>query len=117
MQTPIHIVFHGIAHSDAVESQVRERAGKLEQIHPKLMRCHVTIDQPHRHKHQGNKFSVRLSLHVPGEEIVVNKDAAEDVYIAMRDASDAARRALEEAARRLRTQVRGGRAAAQGQAS
>jgi ribosomal subunit interface protein len=102
MHTPIQIVFHGLTHSQAVENHVRERAARLENFHPRLMRCHVTIDQPHHHKQQGNKFNVRVSLHVPGEEIVVNKDADEDVYVALRGAFDAATRALEEAARRLR---------------
>jgi len=102
MQTPIQIVFHGIGYSQAVEDHIRERVAKLEHFHPRLMRCHVTVDQPHRHRQQGNKFNVRVSLHVPGEEIVVNKDADEDVYVALRDAFDAARRVLEEAARRMR---------------
>ena len=101
MQTPIQIVFHGIGHSQAVEDHIRERAARLEHFHPRLMRCHVTIDQPHRHRQQGNKFSVRLALHVPGEQIVVTKDADEDVYGALRDAFDAGRRVLEEAARRM----------------
>lgn len=117
MQTPIQIVFHGIAASDAMESHIRGRAAKLEHFHPKLMRCHVTIDQPHRHRQQGNKFSVRLALHVPGEQIVVNKDADEDVYVALRDAFDAAKRALEEAAWRLRGKSGNGRTPAEGPAS
>ena len=75
MQTPIQIVFHGIGHSQAVEDHIRERAARLEHFHPKLMRCHVTIDQPHRHRQQGNKLNVRVSLQVPGEEIVVTNYA------------------------------------------
>jgi len=102
MQTPIQIVFHGIAHSGAVERHVRERVARLEHLHPKLMRCHVTIEQPHHHKRQGNRFNVRLSLHVPGDEIVVNKDSDEDVYVALRDAFDSARRSLQDIAARLR---------------
>lgn len=114
MQTPIQIVFLGISHSKTLESHLRGRLAKLEHFHPRLMRCHVTVDQPHRHRQRGNKFSVRLALHVPGAEIVVNKEADEDVYLALRDAFDAARRALEEDVQRHREQIRGGESPAKG---
>ncbi len=89
--TSTQIVFHGIAHSGVVESHVRERVARLEHLHPELMRRHVTIEQAHRHKQQGKRFNVRLSPHVPGDEIVVDKGFDEDVYVALRDAFDSAR--------------------------
>lgn len=73
METPVQIVFHEVAHSLAIESLIRDKAGKLETIFPRLMRCHVSIEQPHRHKQQGNPFNVRIALHVPGGELVVNR--------------------------------------------
>lgn len=107
MQTiPVQIVFHEVNHSDALENQIREKVRKLHSLHPDLLRCHVSVEQPHRHKHQGNLFSVRVALHVPGEEIVVNCDAHEDVYVALRDSFDAARRQIEGGARKTQKGAR-----------
>jgi ribosomal subunit interface protein len=106
MQVPVQIVFHDLSHSDALESVIRDRARKLESVHSRLMRCHVSIEQPHRHSQQGNSFNVRLTLHVPGGEIVVNRDEHEDVYAAVREAFDVAHRQLEEHARKTREDVR-----------
>ena len=106
MQVPVQIVFHEVAHSPALETLIREKAAKLETIFPKLMRCHVSIEQPHRHKHQGNPFNVRIAMHVPGSEIVVTRDHHEDVYVALRDAFDAARRQIEEHAQKMRREVK-----------
>jgi ribosomal subunit interface protein len=106
MQTPVQIVFHKVAHSEALENLVREKTRKLEVIFPRLMRCHVSIDQPHRHKQQGEPFNVRITLHVPGGELAVSRDRHEDVYAALNDAFDAARRQLEEHAQRMRREVK-----------
>ena len=106
MQGPIQIVFHEVKHSEALENQIREKVHKLESFHPNLIRCHVSVEQPHRHKHQGKLFNVRIALHVPGSEIVVNRDANEDVYVALRDSFDAARRKLEDHARKIRGEVK-----------
>ena len=106
MQTPVQIVFHKVAHSEALENLIREKTRKLEVIFPRLMRCHVSIDQPHRHKEQGEPFNVRITLHVPGGELVVNRDQHEDVYVALNDAFDAVRRQLEEHAQRMRREVK-----------
>jgi len=106
MQTPVQIEFHEVAHTQALESLIREKARKLESVFPRLMRCHVSIGQPHRRKQQGKPFNVRVALHVPGGELVVNRDQHEDVYVALRDAFDAARRQLEDHAQKMRRQVK-----------
>ena len=106
MQVPVQIVFDNVSHSEALESLILHKAHKLEAVHPRLMRCHVSVEQPHRHKQQGNLFNVRLALHLPGDEIVVNRDAHEDVYVTLRDAFGAATRQLEDHARRARGEVK-----------
>ncbi|MGQ0579806.1 MAG: HPF/RaiA family ribosome-associated protein [Betaproteobacteria bacterium] len=106
MPVPVQIVFHEIDHSQALATHIREKTRKLESFHPKLMSCHVSVEQPHRHKHQGRSFNVRISLHVPGAELVVNRDQDEDVYVVLRDAFDAARRQLEDNARKVRGDVK-----------
>ncbi len=106
MQVPVQIVFDNVKHSEALEREILKNARKLEAAHPRLMRCHVSVEQPHRHQQRDNLFNVRLALHLPGDEIVVNRDAHEDVYVTLRDAFGAARRQLEDHARKARGDVK-----------
>ena len=59
------------------------------------------VEQPAKHHQQGKLFNIRIDLGVPGSEIVVDKQQNEDVYVALRDAFDAAKRQLEDYARQL----------------
>jgi ribosomal subunit interface protein len=115
MQTPLQITFHDVPHSDAMEAHIREKAAKLESLFSPIMACHVKVELPHKHKHQGRNFRVNLDLRVPGTEIVVNHHEHEDAYVALRDAFDAAKRQLEEHHQKVRSSVKhqlGGRAMA-----
>jgi cold shock CspA family protein len=49
---------------------------------------------------------VKVDLRVPGREIVASADHGEDVYVALRDAFDAAKRQLEETVRVRRGDVK-----------
>ena len=106
MKTPLQITFRDIEHSDAIEAHIREKAGKLETFFEPIMSCRVVVEMPHQHKNQGKAFNVRIDIGVPGSEIVVNRDKHEDVYVALRDAFDAARRQLEDYGRRLRRETK-----------
>jgi ribosomal subunit interface protein len=106
MQRPVQITFRDIAASEAIESHVREKAAKLEEFYPYITGCHVTLEMPHKHKHQGKECSVRIDLRVPGGELVVNRDRHEDMYVALREAFDAAKRQLEEYNRKQRGDVK-----------
>jgi ribosomal subunit interface protein len=106
MKTPLQITFRDIEHSDALEAHIRERAGKLESFFEPIMACRVVVEMPHQHKHQGKIFNVRIDIGVPGSEIVVNRDKSEDVYVALRDAFDAAKRQLNDYSRRMRREIK-----------
>lgn len=106
MQLPVQITYRGMPSSAAIEDAVRDRVAKLEQFHSRIMSCRVVIEQPGKHKRQGKEFVVHVDLKVPGGEIAVNRDHHEDVYVALRDAFDAARRKLEDTAREKRGDVK-----------
>lgn len=106
MQIPLQLTIRDVPHSDAVEAHVREKAAKLEEFSGHIMSCRVVVEMPHKHSHQGRQYTVRLDIGVPGREIVVNRDHSEDVYIAVRDAFDAAKRQLEEHVRVTRRDVK-----------
>jgi len=102
MQRPVQIIFHDVDRSEAVETHIREKVSKLEEFYPHIIGCHVTVEVPHKHHKQGKLFNVRIEAHVPGGQVVVNRDRSEDVYVALRDAFDAARRQLEDYGRKQR---------------
>jgi ribosomal subunit interface protein len=106
MKIPVHIQFHGMEASDALEASVREHAHKLESFAPDIMACRVAIDLAQKHQHQGRPFGVRIDLTLPGHELVVNRVQHEDVYVALREAFDNMKRQLEDVVRQRRGQVK-----------
>jgi hypothetical protein len=75
MQTPMTVTFRGMNPSAWIEGEVRKRAAKLEALCGDLTSCHVVVDVPHRHHAEGNRFSVRIDMSVPGDELAVTHDA------------------------------------------
>jgi len=106
MQIPLQITIRDMEHSDALETHIRDKANKLDEYFDRIMSCRVVVEMPHKHHHQGKQFNVRIDIGVPGSEIVVNRDHAEDVYVALRDAFDSAKRQLEDYARKIRGDVK-----------
>lgn len=101
MQIPLRITFRDLPVSEAIETRIREHAAKLEKHCARLTGCNVTVDAPHRHKHQGNHFRVRIDLSVPGSVLVVNRDppeqrSHEDAHAAVEAAFDEADRLLRD---------------------
>ncbi len=106
MQIPVQITVRDMAHSEALDEHISAKAAKLEQYFSPITSCRVVVEAPHKHSHQGRQFVVRLDITVPGNEIVVNHEHDEDVYVALRDAFDAAKRRLEDYARIRRGETR-----------
>lgn len=107
MQIPLQISFHNVDHSPQLEARVREAVAKLEHFYDRIIGCRVAIELPHRHHHQGALYRVRIHLTLPDGDIEVTRSpdedhAHEDPYVAIRDAFKAARRRLEDYARRRR---------------
>jgi ribosome-associated translation inhibitor RaiA len=106
MQIEPTISFHNLDHSAAVEKAIRDRVDELDRFHHHLIGCRVVVGKPHRDQHKGEVYEIRIDLSVPGNEIVVNREAGmnhahEDIYVAIRDAFDAARRLLEDRVRKM----------------
>jgi len=106
MQSALQITMREIPHSAALEDHIRQKVAKLESFYRYIMGCHVVIEVPHKHKHQGRQFNVRLDITVPGSELVVNREADGDMYVALRDAFDAAKRQIEDYGRRQRRETK-----------
>lgn len=95
MTYPITVRFLHMAASPALEQALHEKAVKLGQVHPALTSCNITVEPVGLHQHQGREFNVRLDLRMKGKDLAITKAAAEDPYVAAREAFDAARRALD----------------------
>jgi len=106
MQIPLQITFRHMDRSDALEAAIREKAQKLDEFYPRIMSCRVVVEEVAGHKRQGKLYDLRIDLKVPGHEFAINRDHNEDIFVALRDAFDAAKRRLEEEARVQRGDVK-----------
>jgi cold shock CspA family protein len=125
-----------MAPSEVVEAHVREAAQKLDEFCDEIMGCRVLVETPHQHHRKGRRHHVRINLTVPGAEFVIKRSprlvtdsptrfrkppdevepeesrelskyaAHDDIQLTIRDAFDAARRKLQDYARRRRGVVK-----------
>jgi len=107
VQLPLQITFRHMETSPALEARIRELAARLDRFSANIMRCHITVEAPHKHHRQGGLFEVRVDITVPDKEIAIRRShpvhhSHEDVYVALRDAFRAARRQLEDYERQRR---------------
>jgi ribosomal subunit interface protein len=110
MQTPLQITAHDMTLSETAEAEIREKAAKLELYYKRVISCHVVVGATVRSSHashsQTGLYNVSIDLTVPGAELVVTRQANEELLVAIRDAFDAARRQLRDYARRQRGDVK-----------
>lgn len=106
MELPLQITARDIELTDAIRTEITKRAEKLDAAYDRVMRCRVVVESPHRHSHDGKLYNVRIELTVPGGEMVIKREPNEDLYVAIRDSFDAARRRLEEFAKKQRGDVK-----------
>ena len=102
MTASVQITLRNVRHSGALDASIRERADQLDKCCPHIISVQVVVEIPHKHHRQGNLFNVRLEIKVPGDVIVLTRDLREDVYVALRDVFDTARRKLVDYGRRQR---------------
>lgn len=111
MQIPVEVTFRNMDRSAALEARATELAVQLGRFSADIIRCHVSVEEPHRHQHQGRRFEVKVRIAVPGAEIIVSHHrpedpAHEDPYAALNAAFHAAQRRLEDHARIRRGDVK-----------
>lgn len=106
VKLPLQITTRNVSLSPAAEENIREKASKLDSISERIMSCRVLVEAPHRHQTHGILYNVRIDLTVPGKELVVKREANQDLYVAIRDAFDAARRQLQQHFRKQRGDIK-----------
>jgi cold shock CspA family protein len=127
---PVQVTFRNLAHDEALEQEIRDQVSWLEQFYAGIVRCHVLVEVPHRHRHEGRHFHVRIDVTVPGGPPIVvshepslhsrskdfedeahrKEDEIESVHryatVAIHEAFDIARRRVEDFAREQRGTVK-----------
>jgi ribosome-associated translation inhibitor RaiA len=99
----VRIAFRDIEPSEALEAAIRRHAEGLRTFDARVQSCDVAVEAPHRHKHHGRDYRVRIDLVTPGAEIVTDKTSDRDG--AFHDVYAAIDEAFTRAARKLRDHV------------
>jgi cold shock CspA family protein/ribosome-associated translation inhibitor RaiA len=111
MKLPLQITFRDTEPSPALEARIQQLAARLERFSAHIMHCHVVVEEPHKHSHQGRLFDINIDITVPGAHIAIQRahpgsHSHEDPYVALRDAFLAARRKLGDYERVRRHEVK-----------
>jgi len=83
-----------------VEERVIEKVDALRRFHPHITACRVMIERRHHSHWKGDHFHVGINLSVPGAELVVTREPAqngahEELAVAIHDAFDQMRSQIE----------------------
>lgn len=110
MKNP-QIIFRNMPYSDFVYKNIEKKAKNLQHFFPNIMTCKVSAEAPHHHHHRGNLYRVRIDIRVPDRELVTNRGKTrrhdhENIYVAIRDAFERAKRLLQNHASRRRGRVK-----------
>ena len=108
------ITFHGLTHSPRLEADILVRVVWLETFYQGIVSCRVVIEVPHRHHRHGRHIHVTIELAVAnGHAIVIRHESTQHsalndaaASMAIHEAFDAARRRLQDFARRQRGAVK-----------
>ncbi|GFZ81211.1 hypothetical protein GCM10011403_25480 [Pseudohongiella nitratireducens] len=100
MSNEFQIVYHNIEQSDSITEAVQKRVDKLRRYCSDIIGGRVVLDCPHNNHHKGKVYSVALELQTPNKPVMVTQEqhdnhAHEDLYVAIRDAFNAAERQLK----------------------
>ena len=101
MNLPFELMQKDLTLPPAMAEEIRLRAEKFDHFFNRITRCRVTIEGSGVHHRQG-RYAVKIDLTVPGSEIVVRKQAAANLELALKSAFAAAGRRLEDHVRRSR---------------
>ncbi len=129
MTMPLTVTFPKTKPSPWLEEEIRAKVERLRVICADLLSCRVVVDIPHRRHARGNRFSLRIELAVPGEDLAITRDSnlhaavkdsdeptwakrfdveatQRDIRLVLADAFDAAKRRLKDYGQKRRREVK-----------
>ena len=101
MQSSINITFRQLAHSGAVEDRARKLASRLQRFNERIQQCRMTIERSGSPGDGAAPYLVKIDLTVPGAHIHADSRQIDgighkDVFLALRDAFNNAKRQLQD---------------------
>jgi len=102
VKIPLQISSRKMTLSRNTVDVIKYKVQKLESFCDKIIACRIMVETPHRHKHHGSLFNVSIDISVPGAELAVKKEANQDMFVAIRDAFEAARRQIIQHFKKLK---------------
>ncbi len=109
----LEISFRNLDHSATLESLIRSKVAKLEQVCDHIESLRVSVEYVHKSKSTGNPCRVRLDMTVaPSLEFVVEResevagDVSVEIAAIIRDAFQAARRILQKIDAKQRGEIK-----------
>lgn len=106
MQTRLRVAVHGEGITDEIRSKIEDKFSKLDHYFSRITGCTVTVNVVKAGRKHGQLFELHVDVTVPKGNLVVDRHRAESLYVAIREAFNAARRKLQEHARLLRGQIK-----------
>ena len=103
---PLQITSRNCEIPGDIERLILKKSEKLDKFHRDMMSCRVLIEVPHRNRNSGTVYNARIDLAMPGKDIVIRREAHEDLHRAVNLAFEAALRRLQAHARRRRGEVK-----------
>ncbi len=103
----LKINYRHLSPSDALDDRIKALADKLARMADhRIQSMNVIIEAPNKPHTSGHPFRVHLDFQMPGKHMAVshdpgNKNAHDDVYVALRDAFRAAERQVQTHADKL----------------
>lgn len=73
MKWPLQIIYRRAMPSEEIEEWIWDEAEKLDTFYNNVLSCRVVVEIPHRHHRKGDAYHIRISVRVPGGEVVVNR--------------------------------------------
>jgi ribosomal subunit interface protein len=106
MKLPLQIAARGVELGSETEALIRQHAEKLDRYYDRIMGMRVMVEVPQRQMGEPIVHNVHIDITVPGGEVVVKRQAHPELHTAIQRAFEAARRQLQEYARRQRGDVK-----------
>jgi cold shock CspA family protein len=112
MQIPLEISYRDVEKTEAIDTLIRDKAAKLEQVCNYITGCRIAVERPHSFVRKGNPYRFRIDITVPpGHEIVVSREPGDNdkhdkLPKVIRDAFSAAKKQLQELVRKQRKDVK-----------
>jgi cold shock CspA family protein/ribosome-associated translation inhibitor RaiA len=106
VQQELQITARDVVLTPAEEQAIRDAAAHLETYWDRITSCRVLVEVPRRRGRTGRLYNIRIDLALPGGEVVIRRQPREALLTAVQEAFKAAERRVQDAARRLRRDVK-----------